>query len=167
MAWSADEEYRTRVMSRRGVVLMVREPATVYGPAAMALLWAIGLMAALWAAGGFSRMDSQAAMALAVPTGAATVATALSVGARLARQQESSVLALVLRVGLVWAFFGAAWAVFTMIDFVGGQAGVSFRHLSGELEGLAMQAAAGAGVGLFAGIVGGAIATMLCVDRRA
>ena len=66
-------------------MLTIREPAAAYGLAALVIMYATGLMAVLWAVTGVGKVDVTAATALALPVGAATAATALSVGTRLRR----------------------------------------------------------------------------------
>ena len=169
MTWSADEEYRTRVMSRRGTALKLRHPEVAYGPAALVLLYAVGLIAVLWAVTGFASIDGAGASALALPAGAATLFTALGVGGRLRRYRERSAGDMVVRVAMVWAFFGAAWPLLQFLTEIlahhGG--GHDFTNLAGVFGPAGLRIAAGALVGAIGGVAGGAAATFLCVERTA
>lgn len=156
------------MLRRSGPLLMLREPALAYGPAALVMLYAVGLMAVLWAVTGFARIDAAAATALALPAGAATAATALAVGTRLRRYQETTRYGLVLKVMGVWAFFGAAWPIIHLIgDIIGGPAHANtFDGLFGLARTFAMQAGAGAVVGAIGGLAGALAGIAFCVEAR-
>ena len=166
MAWSADDDYRTRVMSRRGAVLKLRDPEIVYAPAALVLLYAVGLIAAQWTATGFSSPGG--AEALALSAGAAAAMTALDVGARLRRHCERGSGAVAVRVALIWAVVGAAWPLFGVLaDLIArGPGHHSVADLVALSGALGQRALAGAAVGAIGGIAGAAAAIVLCVERR-
>ncbi len=166
MAWSADDEYRTRVLSRRHAVVQLRHPGVAYGPAALVLMYATGLIAVLTAATSFSSVDGAAASALVLPAGAATAATALGIGLKLRRYEENSLTAIIVRAGLIWAFFGAAWPLMHVAsDILSISSGGDFHHLATVLRATGLQMLAGASVGGIGGLAGGAAATFLCVER--
>ena len=165
MAWSADNDYRTRVMSRRRSTVQLRHPAAGYGLSALVLLYAIGFVTTLWLASGFSAVDD--ANALLAPAGVATVATALGVGLRLLRYEESSAASIVLRVGMIWAAIGAAWQLWlTAVElFAAPMHAIGLPQLASAAVALLMHTAGSAFVGGAGGIAGGAAATFLCVER--
>ena len=166
MTWSADDEYRTRVLSRRRAVVRLRHPGAAYGPAALVLMYSAGLFAVMSAVTGFSGIDATMASALAMPAAAATIATALGVGLRLRRYEETSVVALIFRVGVIWALFGAAWPMmhFTT-DILVTPVNGDFRQLTAMLTSAGGQALAGASVGAIGGLAGGAAASLVCIER--
>lgn len=165
MAWSADNEYRTRVMARGRAVVQLRHPSVAYGLVGLTLLYALGLAAVFWMAMGFA--DGLTMNALAAPVAVATLATALAIGFRLHRHDESSATSVVVRVGVIWALVGAVWpAVLTGMDlFVGPAQDGDFAHLASSASSLAMEALVGAAIGAIGGIAGGAAAAFLCVER--
>lgn len=166
MALSWDEDYRSRRPLRRGGRLLVlREPALASGVAALVIMYAMGLIAVLWAVTGFARVEVTAATALALPVGAATAATALAVGTRLRRYEEKTRYGLLLKVAAVWAFFGAAWPTIHLVSdaAVGGMGG---DGLAGWAQIFAVQAGAGAVVGMIGGLAGGLAALALCIESR-
>lgn len=167
MAWSADNEYRTRVMSRRRSVVQLRRPALAYGPAALILMYATGLLTVFWFATGFSSVDGTSAGDLAWPTGIAVALTALGVGLPLLRYEASSVTAMVGRIGMIWACVGAAWPVLLMgIDLMAAPAhNAGLARLASAFAGVTTPAFGGGVIGGLGGLVGGAIATLLCVER--
>lgn len=167
MTWSADEEYRTRVLSRRGAAaLRLRHPAFAYGPAALVLMYTAGLMTTVWAAAGFADM-AQIAGALTLPAGAATAVAAMAVGSRLRQREARSAQGLIFRVAAVWALFGAVWALGQAGPSILASAGEGFARIGAELFDAGLAALAGALVGGVGGLAGGAAATLLCVERQA
>lgn len=166
MTWSADDEYRTRVLSRRRTVLQLRHPGAAYGPVALILMYAAGLIATLWGATGFAGAGSAIAGALTLPVGVATAVAALAVGGRLQRHEESSPAAVIVRIALVWAVFGAVWALGSSGPELLGSGGQGFGVIGAEAAEAGLVALAGALVGACGGVAGGAAATLLCVERR-
>jgi len=154
---SWDDEYTSRRMRRRGGRLMLREPLMAYGPAALAVLYAVGLMAVMGVMALFAEMDLTAASGLSTPVATATVATALAVGARLRRYDIKSRTSFILQVATVWAIFGAAWP---MIHAVSDS--LNQRALIGMPEAVIM--GAGAVIGAIGGAVGAAAAMALCLE---
>ena len=167
MAWSADNEYRTRVMSRPRSVAQLRNPAMAYGPAALLFMYATGLVTVSWFATGFAHVDASTAGVLEWPTAVAVALTALGVGLPLLRFEESSATAIIGRIGVIWACVGAAWPVLLMgIDLVSAPAhNASLARVASAFIGVAMQALGGGLIGGLGGLVGGAVATLLCVER--
>jgi hypothetical protein len=165
MTWSADDEYRTRILARGRAILALRQPAAAYGVAAMGLMYAAGLLAA--ASGAAALEGVEAAGALIVPAGAATAAAALYAGPRLLRHEEKTSGTLVSRSALAWAIVGAAWAVVLAAPDVLEHAGHSFADLGKALAEIAAQGLAGALVGFLGGLAGGAAAAIICLERRA
>ena len=96
-------------MRRRGTRLMLREPVLAYGPAALAILYAVGLMTIMGVAAIVGGADMTSASALSTPAATATIATALAVGTRLRRYDIKTRSSFILQVAGVWAVFGAAW----------------------------------------------------------
>lgn len=169
MALSWDDEYRSRRILRRGGPLVIlREPAIASGLAALVIMYAAGLMAVLWAVTGFGQVDVTAATALALPVGAATAATALAIGTRLRRYQETTRLGVMVKVVAVWAFFGFAWpTIHLLADFFAEPPHApGFDGMIAVARSIGMQGGAGAIVGAIGGLAGGAAALALCVESR-
>lgn len=163
MTWSADDEYRTRVLSRDRVVLMLRHPGLAYGAAALVLMYAGGLVAATSAA----ELAGADAATLLAPAAGATAACALFVGSRLLRHEDSDASAVVSRSALVWAIMGAGWALMLAAPEIVENAAGSFSRLGEGLIASVFHAVAGALVGGLGGIVGATAAVLLCIERRA
>jgi hypothetical protein len=136
---------------------MLREPTLAYGPAALAILYAVGLLAIMAAMAGFAQMDVSAASGLATPVAAATIATALAVGTRLRRYVIKTRVSFVLQVAGVWAIFGAAWPMIHSVSdtlLQSSPLGASDALIMG----------AGAVIGAIGGAVGAAAAMVLCLE---
>lgn len=165
MAWSADDEYRTRSVARTRTVLKLRDPSPAYGPAAVVLLYATGLMGAVMAVHGFADPATIDTGALAIPAGVAAAGTAMIVGGRLRQYEERSFAGLVVRTMMIWAFFGLAW---TFLQAAMGAAISPAGSLAGLREilvGASQQMIAGAFIGAVGGLCGGVAAAALCVEK--
>lgn len=149
-------------------MLTIREPAAAYGLAALVIMYATGLMAVLWAVTGFGKVDVTAATALALPVGAATAATALSVGTRLRRYQETTRLGVMVKIVAVWAFFGFAWpTIHLLADFLAEPPHApGMDGIVAVARSIGLQGGAGAIVGAIGGLAGGVAALALCVESR-
>lgn len=157
MTVSWDEDYKSRRPRRHGRTVMLREPTLAYGPAALAILYAVGLLAIMAAMAGFAQMDVSAASGLATPVAAATIATALAVGTRLRRYVIKTRVSFVLQVAGVWAIFGAAWPMIHSVSdtlLQSSPLGASDALIMG----------AGAVIGAIGGAVGAAAAMVLCLE---
>ncbi len=139
-------------------MLMLREPTPAYAMAGLVTLYAVGLMVVVWAVAGFAQVDFTAAGPLALPSGAATAATALAVGLRLRAYKIRTRIAYLAQVGAVWAFFGAAWPTVQSLEDVA----VSGAQMG--LEAMMLQAVIGAAIGAVGGLSGAAAAMALCID---
>jgi len=166
MTWSADDEYRTRVLARRGSVLRLRHPGAAFGFVAGVLLFAAGLTAAFWGATGFAGAESTRAVALALPAAVATAIAMLAIGGRLHRHEETCVGSIVVRVALIWALFGAVWVLGAAGPGIAAGAGQGFAPIAAALIEAGRDGVGGALVGAFGGAFGAVAATLLCIERR-
>jgi hypothetical protein len=155
---------RVRVRRRRSV-LQLRQPEAAYGPVAVGLLFATGLMGMLFAETGLAGAEATSAGVLAVPAGVASLVTAAAIGHRMRRLKERSQTNLVLRVSLIWTFFGAVWPLLQIIPAVTHGDIADVVALGETVAAMGVDALAGAAAGALGGLCGGAAAAALCIER--
>lgn len=157
MTVSWDEDYRARRSRRHGRRVMLREPTLAYAPAALAILYAMGLLSVTAATAGIAQMDATTASGLGAPVAAATVITAFAVGARLLRYEIKTRSAFLLQVGVVWAIVGGAWPMMhSVTDTLVGQSALNVSD--------ALIMGAGALIGAIGGVIGASAAMTLCME---
>jgi hypothetical protein len=166
MSVAVEEEDRPRVkVRRRRAVLRLRQPELAYGPAALALLYAAGLMGMLAASALMLGEAASGASALSAPAFTASIVTALAIGLRLHRLQERKRLSVGVRTAYIWTFFGGFWPLLQIVPAMIHGDVATFSQFLGTLGALGHEAIAGAVCGGVGGVCGGAAAMALCMER--
>ncbi|MDX2233717.1 MAG: hypothetical protein NW200_04390 [Hyphomonadaceae bacterium] len=166
MTLSVEQDFQPRVkVRRRRSVLRLRQPELASAPTALGLLYATGLMGMLMAYTGLAGAEATTAGALSAPAGAASVMTALALGPRLHRYRERSQTNLVLRIGCLWAFFGAAWPLLQIAPSIAHGDIATLPQMLESMAAMGLDVLTGGSAGAIGGLMGGAAAVALCVER--
>ena len=168
MAFSFDDESRTRELSRTGAVLALRAPLHVYGVSAFVLHLCVGMVAMLWAASGDVNFTSDDAQFLAVTALIASTVTAATVGSALYRNEISGAAALVFRTSVIWAALAAVWPLSTLLPDLFDHAGTigSVDDLTKPVIAQGARMLASAWEGALGGGAAALVVSLLCVERR-
>lgn len=137
--------------------LTLRAPKAAFAFLGVALLFAIGVSASVWAASGFTGFSWLSARTLALPVGVAAALAALNLRARLKRGAIRTHWDAIWRALSAFAAMGAAWPLsFGLSALLQGETGLALS--------MALGAIPGALIGAGAGLIGGAAAAYACLE---
>jgi hypothetical protein len=164
-----NETDRYAEMGRTGTPIALRAPRPMFALAGAGVLYAFGLLVVLYALDEFIPIDAVAINALTVPVAIATALSALFVGPRLLRLEESRPLMVIFKITLIWTALAALWPVaHATLDAVAGRYYVTtFTDLAALAENVAGRAGFTSLIGALGGLGGGGAAVLLCTERRA
>jgi hypothetical protein len=123
----------------------LREPVWLMALLALGFMFALGFIAVVFAANGFSAWSPRVARALAFPSAVATGLAAGAIAGRLRRLAAITRADAIIRGAIGWGAVGAAWpASFLLGDVLQGRAVMLAAAFAPILEGAIIGAVAGA-----------------------